>query len=283
MGFGGMPKPLYAASPSRLLAWLDCPRRYRMAYLDRPTPPARSARAHTSVGVAIHTALRDWWDQPPADRTPAMGATLVARNWIDAGFRDPGQSRQWQERSAASVEDYLRTVDPRVAPLGIERTVGMKTGPMRLTGRIDRLDEREGRLVVVDYKTSRRPSSAQEARTSLALALYAASVWKMFRRPCLDVELHHIPTGTVAAHSHTSESIARKVAEAVSIAADASAADDDYAVHGRDSDRFPPVPGALCPWCDFRAHCPQGQAVGPERSSWAALEARPIPSTAEVD
>ena len=70
---------------------------------------------------------------------------------------------------------------------------------------------------------------------------------------------------------------------AIDIAADASAADDDYAVHGRDSDRFPPVPGALCPWCDFRGHCPQGQAVGPERSSWAALEARPIPSTAEVD
>ena len=161
MGFGGMPKPLYAASPSRLLAWLDCPRRYRMAYLDRPTPPARSARAHTSVGVAIHTALRDWWDQPPADRTPAMGATLVARNWIDAGFRDPGQSRQWQERSAASVEDYLRTVDPRVAPLGIERTVGMKTGPMRLTGRIDRLDERSGAGVQAGH--------AREAVTSWAM------------------------------------------------------------------------------------------------------------------
>ena len=54
--FSGMPQRLYAASPSRLLAWLDCPRRYRMQYLDRPRPAARPQRAHTSVGVATHKA-----------------------------------------------------------------------------------------------------------------------------------------------------------------------------------------------------------------------------------
>ncbi|HEU5144802.1 MAG TPA: PD-(D/E)XK nuclease family protein, partial [Dermatophilaceae bacterium] len=60
--FAGMPTPLYAASPSRLIAWLDCPRRYRMQYLDRPRPEARPQRAHTSVGIATHNVLRDFWD-----------------------------------------------------------------------------------------------------------------------------------------------------------------------------------------------------------------------------
>ena len=67
--FEGMPAPLYAASPSRLLSFLDCPRRYRLQYLDRPRPVPRPQRAHTSIGLATHNALRDWWDLPRRERT----------------------------------------------------------------------------------------------------------------------------------------------------------------------------------------------------------------------
>ena len=74
----GMPPPLYGASPSKLLAYLDCPRRYRLQYLDRPTPERRRQRAHTSLGNAVHHALRDWWDLSAP--TPDAGAG----NWIFA-------------------------------------------------------------------------------------------------------------------------------------------------------------------------------------------------------
>ena len=93
-----MPAPLYAASPSKLLAFLDCPRRYRLQYLDRPSPEKRRQRAHTSLGNAVHNALRDWWDLP--ERTPEAGAGLVDRAWIDVGFRDGEQSREWRGRMA---------------------------------------------------------------------------------------------------------------------------------------------------------------------------------------
>ncbi len=271
-GFAGMPTPSYAASPSRLLTWLDCPRRYRMQYLDRPRPAVRAQRGHTSVGLAVHNALRDWWDLPDAERTPSGGSELVRRSWIDVGFGDPERSMLWRGRAQRQVAAYLEGVDPHDQPRGIERTVSMHTGPLRLQGRVDRLDDRNGELVVVDYKTGRRPVTDDDARTSLPLALYAATVWKMFRQVCLHVELHHVPTGRVAAHTHTRESIARKVAEARSIAVDARAADADYAQVGVQSQAFAARPSALCQWCDFRAHCPPGQAVGPEKSDWAGLD-----------
>src|SRR6478752_4818686 len=125
--FGGMPTRLYAASPSRLLAWLDCPRRYRMTYLDRPRPAARPPRAHTSIGVATHNALRDYWDLAPADRSAAAAPGLVRRAWVDAGFRDPEQSVRWRARVVAQVSHYLEGVDPHEAPLGTERTVSLRT------------------------------------------------------------------------------------------------------------------------------------------------------------
>ncbi len=274
--FAGMPTPLYSGSPSRLLAWLECPRRYRMQYLDRPRPEARAQRAHTSVGITTHNVLRDFWDLAPEQRTPAGVAELVRTSWIDVGFRDPEQSAAWRSRVREVVTDYLRRADRERQPVGLERSVSLKTDAVAISGRVDRLDDRDGELVVVDYKTGRQVPGDDDARTSLPLALYAVAASRMFRRPCHRVELHHVPTGTVASHDHTEESLARKVAEAESIAVDLRRADADYAAVGVESVRFAPRTSALCSWCDFRAHCPEGQAQGPEKSDWAGLE----PSTA---
>ena len=100
---------------------------------------------------------------------------------------------------------------------------------------------------------------------------HAVAAARMWRKPCTTVELHHVPSNTVARHRHTPESLQRKVAEAESIASDLRRADAEYADVGADSPRFAPRPSALCSWCDFRAHCPEGQAQGPEKSDWAGL------------
>ncbi|MFC7595230.1 RecB family exonuclease [Terrabacter sp. GCM10028922] len=270
--FAGMPTPLYSGSPSRLLAWLDCPRRYRMQYLDRPRPQARAQRAHTSVGIATHNVLRDFWDLPASQRTPAGVAELVRTSWIDVGFRDPEQSAAWRLRVRDAVTEYLRRSDRERQPVGIERSVSLKTDEIAVTGRVDRLDDRDGELVVVDYKTGRQVPTDDDARTSLPLALYAVASSRMFRRPCHRVELHHVPSGTVAVHEHTDESLARKVAEAESIASDLRRADADFKDVGVESARFEARTSAICSWCDFRAHCPEGQRMGPEKSDWAGLE-----------
>lgn len=270
--FSGMPRRLYSASPSKLLAWLDCPRRYRMQYLERPRPATRKPRAHTSLGVATHSALRDFWDLAAAERTPEAVERLVRHSWIEAGFRDPAQSADWRARTIRRVTQYLRGVDRDTQPLGVERTVSLHTETLAVTGRLDRLDDRDGELVVVDYKTGRARLTDDDARTSMPLALYAVAVARMFRRPCHRVELHHLATGEVLVHEHSSASLARKVAEAESIALDLRKADASYAEQGVGSPLFEPQISPLCMWCDFRAHCPAGQLVGPEKSDWAGLE-----------
>ena len=267
-----MPKRLYPASPSKLLTWLDCPRRYRFEYLDRPRPQKAPQRAHTSLGVAVHTALARWWDLEPARRTPSAAAALVRSSWVRSGFRDDEQSERWRATAAVQTAAYAERLDAANQPLGIERSVALRTPSMVLNGRVDRLDDREGELVVVDYKTSRRPPEPGEARTSLALGFYATAVAAMFRRDCRRVELHHVPSGEVVVHQHTPESLSRKVAEAESIAADLVRADAAIGSGAAEGQKFAPRTGPLCGWCDFRAHCPEGQAAAPLKSGWAALE-----------
>lgn len=269
----GMPTRLLSASPSRMLTWLDCPRQYRLRYLDRPRPQARSQRAHTTVGTVTHDVLRDFWSLEPARRTPEQVDLLLDGAWHDTGFRDADQSQRWRERVRWQVLSYLGSIGPvrDGQPVGTERTVAFTTRTLSFFGRVDRIDDREGELVIVDYKTGRRPPTSDDARTSLALALYAVGASRIFRRPCTRVELHHVPTGTLAAHDHTEESLARKVAEADSIVSDLRKAADVFAERGPADDLFEPRLSPLCSWCDMRAHCPEGANYGPEKSDWAGL------------
>ncbi|TDD35013.1 PD-(D/E)XK nuclease family protein [Nonomuraea terrae] len=288
----GMPRRLYSCTPSRLNAWLDCRRRYRFTYLDRPQPAKGPAWAHNSVGASVHNALAGWWREPYERRTPLTASILLTNGWITEGFKDAEQSGRWLSRARDLVSGYVATLDPADDPVGVERTVATRTKVIAVSGRIDRLDRRGDELVVVDYKTGRRPLTQDDARSSLALAVYAVAASAVMRAPCRTVELHHLPTGEIVEWRHTGESLERHLRRAEEVATEAAAADERYRevvppAPGRPSregppagpapvpaeidELFPPNPGPLCSWCDFRRHCAEGQAAGPERRPWDAL------------
>lgn len=328
LGLEGMPRRLLRATPTRLTTWLDCPRRYRFSYLDRPMPAKGPPWAHNSLGAAVHTAIASWWRLPAPRRTPEAAGDLLERGWLRDGFRDEEQSERWRARARAMVEDYVAALDPTEEPVGVERVVALRTSVLALSGRADRIDQRvppsgwdgeddagehdpedgahddglahratafdgagasDGRtvagngdgggrprpeLVIVDYKTGRRPLTADDARGSLALAVYAAAAERTLRRPCRRVELHHLPTRTVVGWTHTPESLARHLARADAIGEEAADAEAVYPnLSGPEMDAvFPPRPGPQCHWCDFAAHCPEGRDAYPTRRSWEGLD-----------
>jgi RecB family exonuclease len=236
----GMPRRLFSATPSKLGTYADCPRRYRFAYLTRPTPPKGPPWAHNTVGSAVHAALRSWWELALDKRTPAAARQLLYGLWSRTGFRDDEQADRWRARAAGWLTDYVTELDPADEPVGTERTVGATTERLALSGRIDRIDSRGDELVVVDYKTGRVPSTADEARGSPALAIYVLGVRRTLRR-------------------------AEDIATDIETATEAVAA-------GQDIDAaFPPVTGQQCSWCDFRPSCPAGQAAVPAREPWSFL------------
>jgi RecB family exonuclease len=262
----GMPERLFTCTPSRLATWLDCPRRYRFVYVDRPSPPKGPPWAHNSVGAAVHTALASWWRLRLGERTPAGAASLVRKGWIALGFRDDEQSAEWRERAAEMVAGYVERLDPHDEPVGVERTVAVRTERLALSGRIDRLDRRGDDLVVVDYKTGRHVLTTDDARGSLALAVYALAAARTLRRRCVRVELHHLPTGDVIEWEHDDAALDRHLGRAHAIAAEAAAAEASG-----DPAAFPANPGPMCGWCDFSAHCAEGRNAREAQPPWAGL------------
>ncbi|HVV74954.1 MAG TPA: PD-(D/E)XK nuclease family protein [Mycobacteriales bacterium] len=271
-----LPPRLFTATPSKLDTWLDCPRRYRFSYVDRPTPPKGPPWAHNSLGAAVHTALAGWWALPVQDRTVSAARRLLHEKWVTNGFRDDQQADEWRDRACDMVERYVATLDPTDEPLGVERTVAMRTPRLALSGRIDRLDRRGDELVVVDYKTGRHLLSTDDARGSLALAVYAAASARMFRMPCNRVELHHLPTGEVIEWEYTEASLTRHLERIESIGIEASEMHAQLDAAGGDADAldslFPARSGPLCKWCDFVEHCSEGKQAAPQRlKPWAGL------------
>jgi len=286
----GMPRKLFTCTPTKLDTWLTCPRRYRFTYLDRRQKGL--PWAHNSVGSSVHNALRDWWSLPPERRTSEAAEELVARGWLTDGFRDDAQSALWRDRAAVMTSSYVAGLDPTVEPAGVERTVATATHGMALSGRVDRIDRRPSddggeELVIVDYKTGRRALDDDDAKSSLALAVYVVAARRTLRTRCRRVELHHLPSATVAAHDHTEESLERHLGRAEAIAEEASAAQARWheglaaraedAVDG-DADAieaidaaFPPSPGSMCSWCDFRRHCPAGREASTDLAPWDGL------------
>jgi putative RecB family exonuclease len=275
LGLDGMPQKLVKVTPSKLSTWADCPRRYRMAYLDRPTPPRGGAWAHSTLGAVVHNSLRDLFLLPPAERTAQRAASLTRKqwpaSWSDAGFRDAEQAAAQRERAIEWIGEYVAGVDVGFEPIGLERWVAAPVGTIVAEGRVDRIDERGGESVIVDYKTGRHALTVDDARGSQALALYALAARRTLRRPCRRVELHHLPSGSVAAWEHTEDSLGRHLRRAEEAAEEIQLASDTLEAGGYPDVLFPPSTGRHCSWCDFRRSCAEGRAAAPDIEPWAML------------
>jgi hypothetical protein len=281
----GMPTALFTCSPSKLLTWLDCPRRFRLQYVEKR--PGGLAWAHNSMGTSAHISLRNWFDLPPQERTPDRGAQLVGAVWVHDGYRDDAQSMAWRQRVSEMVRSYLEDVDPELEPIARERSVAFTTERLSVSGKVDRVDvevDDEGEhAVVIDYKTTKQVLTDDDAKTSLALALYVMGVRRTLKRRCTRVELHHLPSGRILTHEHDNESLTRHVNRAESIGREAAQAQTAFKPHQagvRDGEvdaieaadsLFPARPGPLCGWCDMHRWCSVGQEHADQKRPWDGL------------
>jgi PD-(D/E)XK nuclease superfamily len=252
-----------------------------MSYLDRPAPPKGPPWAHNSLGASVHNALAGWWRLPLPRRTVQAAGALVTQGWIGEGFAGDAQSASYRDWARSLVEAYVTGLDPADEPVGVERTVATRTDMIAVSGRIDRLDARprsdgaEGtELVVVDYKTGRHLLSVDDARSSLAMAIYALAASRALRRDCRRVELHHLPSGQVLAWEHTSETLQRHLRRAEDVAAECADADERMRAplpREKYDEVFPPRPRPACGWCDYLRNCPEGQKAAAPHRPWDAL------------
>ena len=113
-----------------------------------------------------------------------------------------------------------------------------------VVGSIDRVDDDDGVLRVVDYKTNKRVKDRDRVKRSLQLSIYALACEHLYGELPGTVSLDFVVAGReiVVDVDDLDLDAARHAVSETAAAVKANA--------------YEPTPMRLCDWCDFRAVCP---------------------------
>lgn len=242
-------------SPSKVSSFTDCALAFRFSAIDRlPEPPSVAA----TRGTLVHAALERLFTLDAARRTmptaldcldAAVAELRSHEEFTGLGLDDAAEATFVDEARRLLVQ-YFRLEDPTaITPIGIELKLEVELGGVRLRGIIDRLElDRDGELVVTDYKTGRAPGERQEQQRLAGVAFYSLLCERLFGRRPARVQLLYLadPLAIVATPTDRStRGVERKLA-AVWTAVERACERED----------FRPNPSRLCDWCGFKAYCP---------------------------
>ena len=248
-------EPPRRLSPSSMGAFTSCPLAFRFSYVQRlPEPPSAPA----SKGTLVHRALELLLDRPATERTVAAAladldraaSELAAHPEFSGLDLTPEQVAQFRADAEALVRRYFELEDPStVRPIGLEIKLEADLGGVTLRGIIDRLElDRDGELVITDYKTGSSPRERWEEQSLAGVHLYALLCERNFGRLPATVQLLYLskPEAIVARPSDGSIRSVVSKSRAVMQAVERACTRDD----------FRPRPSVLCDFCSFREFCP---------------------------
>jgi putative RecB family exonuclease len=237
-------------SPSALERYRLCPRLYRFLYVDGLWRMSRSS-GQQAFGTSVHAALREFYRLPVGRRSLRMLLELYRRLWVRDGYRGKEEQQRERERGADALRAWYGRTDTEVVPHATELGLQAAWGDVVLKGRLDRLDPDPdgGRgLVVIDYKTGRRPVTQETADADEALTIYAALVERRLGRPVTRMVLDYVVAGEQVVTERPPEVLRQRLGDILATAATLKA-DQEYA----------PRTGPWCAGCDLLRRCPAGQ------------------------
>jgi DNA helicase-2/ATP-dependent DNA helicase PcrA len=243
-------RPLHL-SHGQIDDYLTCPFKYRYAHVVQ-VPLAGDPRV--MFGVAVHHALRVFLQHRlkglPIDEPDVLAAFESA--WSSEGFYSrEHEERRLDEGRSALRRFVAREIASRRVPLAVEMEFRFRLGPDVVVGRWDRIDEAEGGIVLVDYKTSavddaqKAEERARESVRGGQLGLYALAYAETRGAPPARVQLHFVADGIVGEAEVEPAHLERARKRARTAAAGIRAA------------RFPARPDLRgCGYCPYSRLCP---------------------------
>ncbi len=252
------PTPSAAWSFSRVKSFHQCPLRYQFRYIQGQKEAFRSIESY--VGNTVHDVLEWLYSVRDDGANPDEGQTLqqFSDRWSEkmdesvAIIRVGDTEETYLQNAREMLSRYLRETFSRdqSTTVSLEQRLSVHLSDTVLfTGFADRVGRTEnGRLFVIDYKTSKSEGDGSEFSEGLQAPLYAACVLRHHGEDEALAGYHYLRHGSTRWQQVDRDRAEQVLQRFVDLVNEVEAAAD-----------FPARPGILCAWCGFNAQCPEAK------------------------
>ncbi|MDA8813399.1 PD-(D/E)XK nuclease family protein [Candidatus Actinomarina sp.] len=243
-------------SPSRASQFKTCPKQFKFSNVDKIKEPTNLVQAK---GTTVHQALEDLYDLPIDQRTPEVLYDLFRKAWSNVRGNDEHvnlfdsieDEREWGQEGLNLLHNYLKLEDPqKLEPLEQERWVRGSIEDLNLRGILDRMDEdKDGNLIIVDYKSGKAPMAKYKEPRFFALKLYALLIRDEIGVTPKELKLIYLKNSTIHTLKIDDTMLDEAKVEILSIWQDIK--------NAFENNEFPATKNALCKdWCYYKPICP---------------------------
>ena len=150
---------MFRASSFKLRMYETCPQQYKFQYIDKLADQYKTPKPYLTMGAHVHNALYDFYEQnEPEHRNWEILEALLRKRWRENrnGFADKEDEREWGMKALQMLKQYVLKNDVLETPVMLEDYYDADVSEdIKVIGRIDRVDEDEEGLHVIDYKTGK--------------------------------------------------------------------------------------------------------------------------------
>ena len=243
-------------SPSRASQFKTCPQQFKYANVDKLKEPTNEVQAK---GTTVHQALEDLFDLPQDERSIEKLHNLFRDAWTKVRgtdehhnlFSSVEEERDWGIDGLKLLNNYMTIEDPTTFdPLERERWVRGSIEDLNLRGILDRMDRnRNGELIIVDYKSGKAPMAKYKEPRFFALKLYALLIKEELGEMPAELKLIYLKNSTIHTLKINEEDLNTARREIIEIWTNIKKAYKE--------NKFPAVKNNLCDWCYYKPICPE--------------------------
>ncbi len=236
-------------SYTQLVSFRTCPWQYKLAHLLKV--PTRGG-PERSFGTSIHNTLTDFmkrWTESGGQTSWLELKQLYQQHWLDDWYQNDQQRRQYRSRGLQGLKRFYRAVNkeqPRVyhdgQSLWLEKNFIGSLGQYPFRGKIDRVDQTEAGLELIDYKTG----AAKDKLSSdhkWQLLIYQLAAEQILKIKPARLTFYYLMEGQSRSFLGTEKELQRAQDKLI------------QTINQIQQSRFEAKPGRHCQHCDFRLIC----------------------------